>query len=192
MVGTCSLHPMIPPAGTPGASNNQEMTDFMRQMAESVEVLRKQNEDLNTWLTMAKTRSNQREREHEERRKKEWRDNVHRGRRTVAPDQQDNESTVQGSCHTIQNEEHHEKSRHVESPNGESRHERSRSEKSPHGGSCCKRTHKEKSHRERRHQEKSHHGESHNNHRDKEVEDLKKKYALIARQITGEDLKSTA
>jgi hypothetical protein len=53
MVGTRSSHPVIPPTGTPGASNNQKMMDFMRQMAESMEVLRKQNEDLNTRLTVA-------------------------------------------------------------------------------------------------------------------------------------------
>jgi hypothetical protein len=53
MVGKCSSHPVIPPTGAPGASNNQEMMDFIRQMVESMEVLRKQNEDLNTRLTMA-------------------------------------------------------------------------------------------------------------------------------------------
>jgi hypothetical protein len=91
----------------------------------------------------------------------------------------------------IQNEEHRERSRRVESPNGKSRHERSRREKSPHEESRCERTHREKSHQEMQHREKSHHGESHNNHCNEEVEDLKRKYALIARQIVGEDLKST-
>jgi hypothetical protein len=57
MVGTRSSHPLIPPAGTLGASNNQEMVDFMRQMTESMVVLRKQNEDLNMQLTVAKARS---------------------------------------------------------------------------------------------------------------------------------------
>jgi hypothetical protein len=101
-------------------------------------------------------------------------------------------SIVQGSHRTIQNEEHHEKSRCIESLNGELNHERSCREKSSHEGSRHERPHREKSHQERRHQEKSHHGESHNNHRDEEVEDLKRKYDFIARQIAGEDLKSTA
>ena len=129
-----------------------------------------------------------------------------RGKRIVAPDHQDSENTVQGNPQTIQNKEHREKSRRVESPNDESCHERSRCEKSPHQGSRLERGHREKSHHEgfyhektcrkkshweRRHREKCHHGESHNNHRDEEVEDLKKKYAFISRQIMGEDLKST-
>ena len=80
----------------------------------------------------------------------------------------------------------------MESPNGGSRRERSRREKSPHERSRRERHHREKSHRERRHREKSQHDESHNNHRDEELEDLKRKYDLIARQIAREDLKATA
>jgi hypothetical protein len=53
MVGTCSSHPLIHPAGASRVSNNQEMVDFMGQVAKSMEVLRKQNEDLNTRLTVA-------------------------------------------------------------------------------------------------------------------------------------------
>jgi hypothetical protein len=117
MVGKCSSHPVIPPTGAPGASNNQEMMDFIRQMVESMEVLRKQNEDLNTRLTMAEAWSSWKERECEERLKKERRDRIHRGKRTVDSDQQDNESIVQGSHHTVQNKEHHEKSLRVESSN---------------------------------------------------------------------------
>jgi hypothetical protein len=71
MMGTCSSHLVIPPTGAPGESNNQEMMDFMRQMVESMEVLRKQNEDLNTRLTVAEAWSNRRERECDESRKKE-------------------------------------------------------------------------------------------------------------------------
>jgi hypothetical protein len=52
MVGTCSSHP-IPPISAPGASNNQEMMEFMKSMAKSIEVMRKQNGDLNTRLIVA-------------------------------------------------------------------------------------------------------------------------------------------
>ena len=121
MVGTRSSHPVVPPTGAPRASNNQDMMDFMRQMAESMEVLRKQSEDLNTRLTVAEARSSRREREREERREKERRYKVCRWKRSVAPDQQENESTIQGSCRTVQNEEHWKKSHRVESLNGESR-----------------------------------------------------------------------
>jgi hypothetical protein len=191
MVGTHSSHPVIPPTGAPGTSNNQEMKEFMRQMAESMEIMRKQNEDLNTRLTVAEVRSSRRERERKERCEKERRDRVRRGKRAANPDQWDNESKAQGSLPTVQNEEHRKKSRRVESPNGGSHRERSHCKKSPHEGSCHKRHHREKSHRERRHPEKPQHDESHNNHRDEEVEDLKRKYALIAQQIAGEDLKVT-
>jgi hypothetical protein len=47
-------------------------------MAESMEVLRKQNEELNTRLTAAEARSSQKERERAERREKERRDRVRR------------------------------------------------------------------------------------------------------------------
>ena len=100
MVRTPSSHPMIPLAGAPGASNKQEMVDFTRQMAESMDFIRKQNEDYNTWLTVVKARSSQREIECEKRHEKERRDNIHRGKWTVAPGQQDNKSTVQESHRT--------------------------------------------------------------------------------------------
>jgi hypothetical protein len=90
MVGTRLSHPMIPPASALGVSNNQEMMNFMKHIAESMEVMGKRNEDLNTRLIVAEARSNQREREREERRKKERQDNVCRGKWTVAPGQQDN------------------------------------------------------------------------------------------------------
>ena len=66
-MGTRSSHPVIPPIGAPRASNDQGIVDFMRQVAESMEVLRKQNEDLNTRLTVAEARSSLKEREREER-----------------------------------------------------------------------------------------------------------------------------
>jgi hypothetical protein len=71
---------------------------------------------------VAEARSSRREREYEESREKEMRDNVRKGKRPIPPGQQDNKSTVQGSCFTIQNEEHREKSHRVESLNGESHH----------------------------------------------------------------------
>jgi hypothetical protein len=59
MMETRSSH-LIPPIGAPGASNNQEIMDFMRSMAESIEVLRKQKEEFNTRLTAAEARSSRR------------------------------------------------------------------------------------------------------------------------------------
>jgi hypothetical protein len=41
MVTTCSSHPLPPPTGTPGVSNNPKMMDFLKSMAESMEFLRK-------------------------------------------------------------------------------------------------------------------------------------------------------
>jgi hypothetical protein len=46
MVNTHSSHPLPPPTSTPRVSNNPEIQDFLRSMAESMEFLRKQNEDL--------------------------------------------------------------------------------------------------------------------------------------------------
>jgi hypothetical protein len=174
MVNTRSLHPLTLLAGARAASINQEIMDFMKSIAKSLEVLKKQNEDLNTWLTVAEARSSQKEREHEERHEKERQDKVCRGKRPVNPEQLDNESTVQG-----ENEENRDKSRRVESPNGGSRRERSRHERFVHEGSRRERHDKEKSHHERQGREKSQHDESHHSHRDEEVEDLKRKYAHI-------------
>jgi hypothetical protein len=39
--------PMQPPPSAPGASNDPDLRDFLKSMAESMEVLRKQNEELN-------------------------------------------------------------------------------------------------------------------------------------------------
>ena len=47
-------------------SNNLEMTKFMKRMAESMEVLRKQNKDFNTRLTVAEAQNSLRDREQEE------------------------------------------------------------------------------------------------------------------------------
>jgi hypothetical protein len=76
MVGTRSTHPMQDPplgaaSGAPGASNNQEQVEFMRRMTESIEALKKQNEDLNTRPTVAEGRSSRRDSEQEERRERE-------------------------------------------------------------------------------------------------------------------------
>jgi hypothetical protein len=71
MVGTRSSHSLNPPAGALGASNNQDLMEFMKSMAKSMEVFKKQNEDLNTRLTVTEAQNNQKEREHEERRDKE-------------------------------------------------------------------------------------------------------------------------
>jgi septal ring factor EnvC (AmiA/AmiB activator) len=87
MVNTRSSHPLQPPPSAHGASNNQEMIEFLKSMAESIEVLRKQNEDLNTQLTAAEARSSWKEREREERRENERRDRVCRGKQPVNPDQ---------------------------------------------------------------------------------------------------------
>jgi hypothetical protein len=160
MVGTCSSHPLHPPPSTLGASNNPEMMEFLKSMAESMEVLRKKNEDLNTRLTAAEAWSSQKEKECVERHKKERRDRIHQGKRVVNPRQQDNESTVQGSCRTIHNEEHCDKSRRVESPNGGLHREKSRCERFPHEGPRCERRDGERSHRSRQHREKSQHDES--------------------------------
>ena len=50
MVQTRSSHPSLEfPSGvigSPAASNNQDMANFMRRMTKSIEALRKQNEDL--------------------------------------------------------------------------------------------------------------------------------------------------
>jgi hypothetical protein len=48
-------------------TSNQEMAEFMRQMVESMEVLKKQNEDLNTRLMATETRNVNREQERERR-----------------------------------------------------------------------------------------------------------------------------
>jgi hypothetical protein len=61
-----------------------------------MEVLRKQNEELNARITAAEARSSEKERERAERREKERRDRIHREKRPVNPRQEDNESTVQG------------------------------------------------------------------------------------------------
>jgi hypothetical protein len=85
MVNTRSSHPLRPPPSAPRASNNPELRDFLKNMVESMEVLRKQNEELNTRLTVAKARSSQKEMELVERCEKERRDRVRRGKQPVNP-----------------------------------------------------------------------------------------------------------
>jgi hypothetical protein len=53
MVNTCSSQLLHPTPNAPGASNDPELADFLKSMAESMEVLRKQNEELNARLTAA-------------------------------------------------------------------------------------------------------------------------------------------
>jgi hypothetical protein len=117
--------PVQPPPSAPGASNDPDLRDFLKSMAESMEVLKKQNEELNVRLTAAEARSSEKERERVERREKEKRDKAHRGKRPVNPRQEDNESTVQG-----ENEENRDKSRRT---NGGSRRDRTHREESPRG-----------------------------------------------------------
>jgi hypothetical protein len=81
MVNTGSSHPLPPqplqtrplqpPPSAPRASNSLELAEFLKNMAESMEVFRKKNEELNTRLTLAEARSSQKEREREERLEKE-------------------------------------------------------------------------------------------------------------------------
>ena len=87
MAGTRSSHPLNLPAGARGAFANQYIMNFMKSMAESIEVLRKQNEDLNTRLIAAEARSSQKEREYNERREKERQDRVRQKKRPVNLDQ---------------------------------------------------------------------------------------------------------
>jgi hypothetical protein len=175
MVNTRSSHPLQPPPSASRASNNLELREFLKHIAESMEVLRKQNKDLNTRLTAAEAQSSQKERERTERREKEKRDRVRRGKQPVNPDQQDNETTVQRDCRTIHDEEHHDKSHSVESPNGGSHRERSQRERSNNEGSRHERREGEKSHRSRRHREKSHHDESLHNRHDAKMKDLEER-----------------
>jgi hypothetical protein len=65
--------------------NNQGMVDFMRQMTESLEVLKKKNEDLNTRLTVAEARNSRRDREREEWFERERQSHIRKGKRVVDP-----------------------------------------------------------------------------------------------------------
>jgi hypothetical protein len=166
-----------------------------------MEVLRKQNEELNARITAAEARSNEKERERAERREKERRDRTHREKRPVNLRQEDNESTVQG-----ENEENRDKSRRTnggsrrdrthreESPRGESRRgrEESRREKGESKKSHGEKREEERSHRSKRHREKSHHEESRRNDQEAKMKDLEDKYARMLRRIDGEDPELTA
>jgi hypothetical protein len=156
-----------------------------------MEVLRKQNEELNARLTAAEARSSEKERERAERREKERQDRVRRGKRPVNPHQEDNESTVQG-----ENEENRDKSRRVD---GGSRRDRSHREESPHGGSGRERREGERSRGERREGERSHRSrrhrdneESRHSHHEAKMKDLEDKYAWMLRRMDGEDPGLTA
>jgi hypothetical protein len=85
---------ITPPAevsfGALEVPNNQHMAEFMRRMIESIELLRKQNEDLNTRLIAAEGRNGRRDCEHEERQCEQ----IRKGRQTVNHDH-DGESLVQ-------------------------------------------------------------------------------------------------
>jgi hypothetical protein len=67
------------------------MAKFMRQMIESMEVLRKENEDLNMRLMAIEGRNGRKDRECEERQ----RERIRKGKQTINHDQ-DGESLVQG------------------------------------------------------------------------------------------------
>jgi hypothetical protein len=69
-------------------------------MTESLEALKKQNEDLNTWLAVAEAHNSRRDREHEEPRERERQSQIHRGKRVVDPNQQDDESAIRESHNT--------------------------------------------------------------------------------------------
>jgi hypothetical protein len=59
-------HPLQPPPSAPGASNDPNLRDFLKFMAESMEVLKKQKEELNAQLTAAEAQSSEKERERAE------------------------------------------------------------------------------------------------------------------------------
>jgi hypothetical protein len=171
MVNTRSSHPLRPLPSAPGMSNDPELRDFLKIMVESMEVLRKQNEELNTRLTATEARSSQKERERAERCENERRDRVHRGKRPANP-QEDNESTVQG-----ENEENRSKSRRVENDNDGSRRERQEGERS---------------HRSKQHRDKSRREESRHSLHDAKMKDLEDKYSRILCQMEGEHPELTA
>jgi hypothetical protein len=186
--------PVQPPPSAPGASNDPDLRDFLKSMAESMEVLRKQNEELNARLTAAEARSSEKERERAERREKERRDRAHRGKRPVNPRQEDNESTVQG-----ENEENRDKSRRTnggfrgdrthreESPRRESRRERGESKKSQE-----ERREEERSHRSRLHRDNPHREGSRHSDQEAKMKDLEDKYTRMLRRMDGEDPELTA
>jgi hypothetical protein len=183
---------MQPPPSAPGASNDPDLRDFLKSMAESMEVLRKQNEELNARITAAEARSSEKERERAERREKERRDRTHLEKRPVNPCQEDNESTVQGeneenrgkSCRTNEGSRM-DRTHREESPRQESRREKEESRRSRE-----KRGEGERSHRSRRHREKSHHEGTQairQSHQEAKMKDLKDKYTRMLRRMDGEN-----
>jgi hypothetical protein len=69
-------------------------------MIESLEALKKQDEDFNTWLAVAEALNSGRDGESEERRERERQSQIHRGKRVVDPNQQDDESAIRESHNT--------------------------------------------------------------------------------------------
>jgi hypothetical protein len=161
-----------------------------------MEVLRKQNEELNARITAAEARSSEKERERAERREKERRDRV-REKRLVNPRQEDNESTVQG-----ENEENRDKScrtnggsRRDQTHREESPRQESRREKEASRRSREKRGEGERSHRSKRHREKSQHEGTQGtrqSHQQAKMKDLEDKYTRMLRRMDGEDPKLMA
>jgi ribonuclease HI len=148
-----------------------------------MEVLRKQNEELNARLTAAEARSSEKERERAERREKDKRDRIRRGKRPLNP-QGDNESTVQGEneeerskSHDVEEGPRRGRQRREESTHGESRREGRQVEKPREG---------ERSHRSRRHEESRH------SHQEAKMKDLEDKYTRMLRRMEGEDPKLMA
>jgi hypothetical protein len=154
-----------------------------------MEVLMKQNEELNARITAAEARSSEKERERAERREKERRDRIHREKRPVNPRQEDNESTVQG-----ENEKNRDKSRHTNEGSRmdrthreESSRQESRREKEESRRSREKRGGEERSHRSRRHRDKSHHEGTRQSHQEAKMKDLEDKYTRMLRRMDRED-----
>jgi hypothetical protein len=150
-----------------------------------MEFLRTQNEELNAQFTAAEARSSEKERECAERREKDKRDRVHRGKRHTNP-QEDNENTVQG-----ENEEDRDKSRQIEEG---SRRDRSHREESPRGESCRERLEGEMSRGDRREGERSRRSRRHrdnedfrHSHQDAKMKDLEDKYTRMLRWMDRED-----
>ena len=154
-----------------------------------MEVLRKQNDELNAWFTAAEA---QREKESAERREKERQERVHREKRTANPHLEDHENTIQGRSRRWCKEEAPRKSRREEEPNGESRRERTHQEKSVYEGSRRDNHDEARSHRSRRHRNGSHHGESRHSRQEAKMKELEEMYTWILNQVNGEDPKMTA
>jgi hypothetical protein len=180
MVNTRSSHLLCPPPSAPGESNDSELREFLKNMAESMEVLRKQNEELNTRLTVAEARSSQKERELAERRMRR------KGRI---------EFTGESGLLILMKRIMKAQSRGIIVRSTMKSIVTSlvvwRPRMADHVGkgldarikeSRCKRKEGEKSHRSSRHQDKSHHDESRHSLTDAKMKDLEDKYSRILRR----------